>query len=294
VRSARPSDRVEAADAVRPGEPAAATELADGRLASAARRRSRRYQTAARLAALHDSLTDIDWAVLGTIERFGLVSGPQLTALHFGDDDNAGRAARRALRRLRQAEVLTVLERRIGGVRAGSSGLVYRLGQAGVRLVGGKRQASYEPGLHHLRHNLAVVEVLVTLRRAERAGALEVLAFEAEPVCWRTFTGRHGEPAVLKPDAYVELRLADRRRLWFVEVDRGTVSTASLERKLARYADYLQTGREQAAHGGAFPRVVWVAPNQRRAAHLKALCTAANRRLGAELHRLLAEEWQPP
>ena len=43
-------------------------------------------------------------------------------------------AARRALQRLTKLGLLATLERRIGGVRSGSDGLIYRLGPAGQRL----------------------------------------------------------------------------------------------------------------------------------------------------------------
>lgn len=289
MTSDRPTNRVEAAGRMVPGRPAAKQELAGGRLAATKRRWS--YLTVAGLDALRHSLTERDWAVLDTVHAFGMASGPQLARLHFGDSESDARAARRALSRLRDGRVLDVLERRIGGVRAGSSGLVYRLGQAGVRLLGGHRLD--EPGQHHLLHTLAIVDVFADLRVAQRQGALEVVRFDAEPGCWRSYLGRHGEPAVLKPDAYVELRLSGRRRLWFLEVDRGTVSTTTLKRKLARYAEYLDSGQEQAARA-VFPRVVWATPSSRRSAHLAGLITAENERLGAELHRLLPDEWVPP
>ena len=98
---------------------------------------------------------------------------------------------------------------------------------------------------------------------------------------------------VLKPDAFVDVRLAGRRRLWFVELDRGTVSTGTLRNKLQRYAEYLATGREEAERG-AFPRVVWACDNARRASHVHDLVTTENDRRGVEVHRLLAHEWPPP
>ncbi len=67
------------------------------------------------------------------------MSHAQLAAL-LGDGRgcravSAARIARRVLARLTELGVLARLERRIGGLRAGSSGYVYYLGPAGQRLV---------------------------------------------------------------------------------------------------------------------------------------------------------------
>ena len=45
----------------------------------------------------------------------------------------------------------------------------------------------HEPGLAFVRHTLAVTELYVRLREAERAGTLELLEFEPEPECWRSY-----------------------------------------------------------------------------------------------------------
>jgi hypothetical protein len=214
--------------------------------------------------------------------------------LHFGVSDAAGRAARRTLSRLTKVGVLQRLDRRIGGVRAGSSGIVYRVGPAVLRLLGNARRSSDEPGLHHMLHTLSVAELFVRLKLTERDGRATVHLFHPEPECWRRYTGPHGEPVALKPDAFCDISLDGRRRLWFIEVDRGTVSTATLRQKLARYREYLETGTEQAVRHGTFPRVVWTAPHAGRADHLRQLFNDENARVGAELHRLLSAEWQPP
>jgi hypothetical protein len=295
MMSDRSSDRAEAKRNEVPGQPVVGPDFGSGSVASTPKRRSNpSYVTAARVAQLAEALVPSDWAVIETVRQFGLVSGPQLAAVHFGATDAASRSARRTLRRLAEVNVLAPLERRIGGVRAGSSGLVFRLGPAGLRLVGDQRRVGDEPGLHHLLHTLAVVDVLVRLKVAERAGTASGFTFQAEPDCWRQYVGPHGEPLVLKPDAFCDVRINDRRRLWFVEVDRGTVSTATLRQKLKRYGEYLDTGIEQAQRRGVFPRVVWVSSSERRSKHIETLCIAENDRLGVELHRLLTEEWQPP
>lgn len=292
--SDRPTNRASAKHPVVPVQRSAGADFASGRVASPARRHRSPYLTTDRLAATQESLSTSDWAVLELVNRFGFATGPQLASALFGDDDSSGRAARRTLKHLSELLLLGQLDRRIGGVRAGSSGIVYHLGPAGFRLLGDKRRALDQPGLHHALHSLAITALFVRLRVAERTGTAKLMQFDPEPDCWRRYTGRHGEPVVLKPDAFCDVRVNGTRRLWFVEVDRGTVSTNSLRAKLARYHEYFEMGTEQAARSGVFPRVVWACDIERRSQHLRELCAAENERLGFELHRLLSEEWQPP
>jgi hypothetical protein len=293
MMSGRPSVRVDHGYDVPPGTGRRASNSAGGRHASPARQSSS-YVTASRLAAIRAALAATDWPLVETVQQFGFVSTPQLARIHFGDDDAASRAGRRAVSRLSELGVLSALERRIGGVRRGSDGMVWRLGVAGTRLLDCAHRTLGEPGLHHLQHSLAIVDLYARLKSAERRGEANVLRFEAEPLCWREYLGPHGEPVVLKPDGYVDLRLDGGRRLWFVEVDRGTVSTATLRKKLRRYGEYFETGQEQQRGPGVFPRVVWATDIARRTAHLACLCREENERLGMELHRLLGDEWVPP
>ena len=80
------------------------------------------------------SLSDRDEAILLDLARVRVLSGGQLTRLHFSELTvaNRERARRRVLNRLIEHHFVATLERRsIGGVRAGSSSLIYALGTAG-------------------------------------------------------------------------------------------------------------------------------------------------------------------
>ena len=139
--------------------------------------------------------------------------------------------ARKSLARLVELRVLSRLERRVGGVRAGSAAYVYETGLAGQRLVtywqgeGITRiRGAHEPGAAFVAHTLATSEVYVSLTEAARISQLELLAFEAEPDCWRDYIGIGGKRAVLKPDIYLRLGLDEFEDSWFVEVDRATES----------------------------------------------------------------------
>jgi hypothetical protein len=148
---------------------------------------------------------------------------------------------------------------------------VYALDTAGQRLAsacgpaGGVRiRRPWTPGAAFVAHQLAVSELYVRLCQAERSEQLDVLAFDAEPACWRTFTGIGGARTILKPDAFVRIGLEDFEDAYFVEVDRATHSGPSVARKLTLYRRYWQTGREQRRWDGVFPKVLVLVPSESR------------------------------
>jgi hypothetical protein len=108
-----------------------------------------------------------------------------------------------------------------------------------------------------------VVDVVVTSRR----GTLELLDWQAEPDCWRQFAGLAGRQLV-RPDGFLALGVGQYELRWFIEVDRASESLPTIVRKCQLYADYYQSGREQ-AEGGVFPRVCWVTPDGERAERLR-------------------------
>jgi hypothetical protein len=131
-------------------------------------------------------------------------------------------------------------------------------------------RTSREPGTSFVDHSVAAAEIYVQLVEAERAGALELIDHEPEPDCWRHFLGPIGEAVSLRPDAFVSVGKDDYEFRSFVEVDRGTVGSSALLRKLTTYADYWRSGIEQRQHV-VFPRVVWSVEHDRRAELLHGL-----------------------
>ena len=69
----------------------------------------------------------------------------------------------------------------------------------------------------------------------------------------------------MKPDLYVVTGRDDFEDCWFIEIDRGTESPAAISRKCRAYDLYWRSGLEQAEHG-TYPLVLWVVPDERRAA----------------------------
>ncbi len=95
--------------------------------------------------------------------------------------------------------------------------------------------------------------------------AVVLLGFDAEPGCWRRFSGIGGQGVVLKPDAYLCLGLGDYEQRAFIEQDQDTESLPTIRAKCQRYLAYWQTGQEQHDHG-VFPRVWWLVPSEPRLA----------------------------
>jgi len=229
---------------------------------------------------LRQSLSERDWAVLHDVARLRLVTGGQLERLHFVNLGAVSRPVvrRRVLGRLVQARVLATLERRIGGVRAGSEGLIYYLDTAGQRLLipDGVARKIDPPGERYMRHVLAVTELYVSLSEQALAGGLRLDEFGAEPASWWT-DGRGGR---IKPDGYVRVSNPDHADTWWLEVDLATEHLPTLKRKLAAYLDYYRRG--QLGPDGIMPLVLVTAPSAKRCSDIVRLIRQLPQQ-GAEL-----------
>jgi hypothetical protein len=225
-----------------------------------------------RLDRVRRGLTDRDVAVLEDLTRVRLLTGEMVRRLHVwnGSDLTRARRARGVLQRLHDVGLVHRLGRQVGGVRAGSSGFVYVLSPRGRRLLhahglaeGAKQRKAWETSERFVDHLLAVSEVYVRLREAERDGRGELLRFDAEPACWRYWSDLTGAPQVLKPDAFVVTGNDEFEFETFLEVDCGTETRPVLRRKAETYVAYWSSGEEQ--RRGVFPKVLWQAPSDARA-----------------------------
>lgn len=235
------------------------------------------------LLVLAETMPKRERQIVETVAWRRLISGQQIERLFFsyiGNTASRGRSTRRVLAALRERQLLFRLERHIGGVRAGSAGAVYGLGPIGKRLItywqgeGLKPVRSvHQPGTLFVRHTLAVAEQYVRLIEAERAGACELLTFDGEPACWRTYSGGYGGPVTLKPDAFVRLGVGDFEQRSFLEVDCATEGRGALTRKCRYYVAHFQSGQEQ-AETGTFPQVVWITTTQARVRLLVEVCSS--------------------
>lgn len=224
-----------------------------------------------RAAKLRGQLAARDLAVLGSLYQLRLLTTSQVQRLYVFDGTPAGRTrrAQTILKRLHKFNLVVRLSRVVGGLRAGSSGFVYGLsglGQAVLDVQNAhtrRRRRVWETKPYFQDHMLAVAELYVRLMEVERSGSADLLAFHAEPACWRHFTGSGGELVIVKPDAYARVGVGDLERSAFIEVDLATETLPTILQKCLRYVGYWRSGVEQQRYG-VFPLVVWLVPSQQR------------------------------
>ena len=232
------------------------------------RRRLSRQQleeTAARLS-------DRDRQILTAIQRYRYLLTGQLQRLDFTEaatPSAAHRAATRTLKRLRELGLIDHLARRIGGVRAGSAGLVWHITHAGERLIYLESHTLtptkrfFEPSPYFLSHSLAVAEVAVSLTELCREHqAMKLTTLQPEPECWRTFS-EYGAIQSLKPDLFAITVSGQYEDRWFIEVDLATESPSKIVSKCERYHKYYRSGLEQ-QEAEVFPLTVWIVPTTER------------------------------
>ncbi|WP_460827941.1 replication-relaxation family protein [Nostocoides australiense] len=231
------------------------------------------------LERIREGLSDRDWQIVRLVSSHRYLTTRQVEGFCFSghaSDLTAARVCRRVLKRLKEQRVIEPLERRIGGVRAGSASFVWQLGPVAHRLLNAStRKRSFEPSALFLGHSLAVADADLALVRADRAGALTLDHAETEPDCWRPYSGLGGSREVLKPDLYVvtvDPDDPDYELRWFIEVDCGTENPKRLLMKCQRYLDYAGTGFEQ--QSGGFPLVVWAMRDETAVGRLQAAIDA--------------------
>ena len=111
-------------------------------------------------------LTEQDRKILLSLRELRYLKTNQLQRLFFSNVSRTNRtaltAATRTLNRLKALGLISHLEKRIGGVRAGSLGMVWHITEVGCRLLDlglsqeRKRNRQFEPSPMFLRHTLAV------------------------------------------------------------------------------------------------------------------------------------------
>lgn len=226
------------------------------------------------LDVIAHQLTASDQATLLLLAEARLCTGQQLARWLWSSQsptDANARAARRALARLETWRVIDRLAHRIGGVRRGSASIVYCLGPAGRKLLvrrGYEARRLFAPGERYIIHTLSKIELCVRLHQAMLDGKLDVIECQMEPSCWRSFIGMMGAAVVLKPDLFLRIGVGALEDRWFIEVDLATESVPTLTAKAKRYLAHFKSGEEQRRHG-IYPRVIWTAPDPRRAEQIR-------------------------
>lgn len=202
---------------------------------------------------------------------------------------SALRQITRRLSRHRHLGLVDHLARRIGGVRAGSTGFVWHLREPGHRLiaqqhstdqqptgtgqtpaVAGRRRRHSEPSYAFLAHTLAITQTRLIIESAARDAGGHLTLLATEPACWRSWILPSGTQRWLKPDLEaITTTAGGEEDHWLLEVDLATENPARLLAKCHTYQDHLSSGTEQAANGGYYPQVVWVMNSAKRAEWLE-------------------------
>jgi hypothetical protein len=248
-------------------------------------------------------LSERDFAILRSVDEHQFLTVQQIEALHFADNApiSGARIARRTLARLRDYRLLGILQRRIGGVKAGSAGLVHYIDDVGNQLLhGGRTRRVYGPSERFVSHRLAIADVHLALIEADRQRELELVICAVEPASWRRYTGIGGARLALKADLYAETSERSDSEFvhpWFIEVDLGTESIPTLVKKCRDYEAYRRTGIEQ--EQGGFPLVTWsMAHGDPRTAQRRRLdlrkAIERDRTLTTELFRIVAPDQVVP
>ena len=232
----------------------------------------RRRLTHQQLVETAAALSERDRDILTAVQRYRYLLTGQIQRLYFytaATPTAAHRATARALKRLRELRLVDHLARRIGGVRAGSGGLVWHLTHAGERLLRLNEQATrpmrrfFEASPYFLAHSLAVAEVAVNLTEICREQhGMKLTAIQPEPECWRTYS-EYGSMLSLKPDLFAITVSGQYEDRWFIEVDLATESPSKVVDKCERYHKYYRNGLEQ-QEAGVFPLTVWIVPTAER------------------------------
>lgn len=237
------------------------------------------------LERLISRLSERDLNILKAIRKYRFMMTHQVQALFFNDSSNqtaSRRAGNRALKRLKELGLITTLERRIGGVRAGSASYVWCLTGAGERLLltsersgstdNPARKRLYEPSIRFLEHTLAITETFVQLTLIAEKCDVKIESVDLEPDCWRPYVGESGVLSYLKPDMYLKTLSYSYEDHWFMEIDLGTESPSRIIGKCHQYYRYYLSGAEQKG-SGVFPLVVWITKDSKRFTGLKAHIT---------------------
>ncbi|MFJ3896855.1 replication-relaxation family protein [Streptomyces sp. NPDC090083] len=248
------------------------------------------------IASLIESLSERDLSILESLRVHRALTTALIRRLHFpisNEPHEAGTgkshatemaaavATIRVLTRLESHHLITRMHRRIGGVRAGSSGIVWQLGASGERLLRARhgdptRRRYSEPSPAFIAHTLAAADLAIRLYELARDGETELLRLEAEPECWRTFLSAHGARQWLKPDLFAITASGDYEHHMFIEADNATEHAPVIVRKALQYQRYANSGIHQQEHG-LFPSAVWVVPDQKRQAAIRAMLASEPR-----------------
>ena len=235
--------------------------------------------TIAQLESIRSDLTDRDKRILLFMRNLHYMKTDQVRRVFYPLEEGKTPLSRtvsasKNLNRLKGLGLISHLEKRAGGIKSGAKGLIWHITEAGARLLylgtdmQNARKRQLEPSPTFLRHTIAVTETFVQIVEICRDDPVMKLSrIEVEPDCWRDYQ-KSGKSISLRPDLYVKTTTGEYFDHIFIEVDLDTESPTAIVEKCRRYLEYYQTGKEQKAYG-AFPLVLWIAPDVKRKERMK-------------------------
>lgn len=244
------------------------------------RRRDRREPHPPRLV-----LTERDRAIIRAVHEYRVLRQDQVQALFFGS-----RSA--AQRRLALLYHHGYLERQFLLVQTGfmSSPSVYLLDRRGEELLRAEvglddvhwKSSHNQVSSDFLEHALAINDFRIAVTLASRRSEYELLEWRSESDLKQDYdrvtlpTTRGGSRSVaVVPDSYFALATPHGKTHFFLELDRGTMTTKRFKTKIDAYLAYYRSGGYERRYGARSLRVLTVTLGERRLESLKVVTEEA-------------------
>jgi hypothetical protein len=230
-------------------------------------------------------LTERDKAIIAAVYEYRALRQDQLQALFFGSQTAAQR-------RLALLYHHGFLERQFLLARGGimNSPILYLLDRRGEELLRAEygadevqwKSGDNKVGGDFLEHTLSINDFRIAVTLACHQLGYAVLEWRSEAqlkqeydrVTLRTPTGRSRTVAVV-PDSFFALQTPYGRTHFFLELDRGTMTTKRFQTKVEAYLVYYRSGGYQKRYGARSLRVLTVTLGERRLESLKAVTEQA-------------------
>lgn len=234
-------------------------------------------------------LTDRDIAIIRTVYDYRVMTTQQLQTLFFS-------STHQAYARLSLLYHHGFLDRQFLGVYADkmNTPILYVLDKRGAELLQARlglevhwSKDQKQVSDHFLEHTLAINTVRVAVAKAcqqqpnyqlvEWRGENDLKA-DYDYVTIKTSAGKNQAVSVI-PDSYFVLDTPHGKGHFFLELDRGTMTTQRFKQKITAYQAYYLTGAYQRRYQSKSLRVLTVTLSHARLASLKTVTEAAGGKL---------------
>jgi hypothetical protein len=228
---------------------------------------------ALRVMGKEKGLSERDLTIVYLIILLRCMSIGQIYRLLYLPNNMTQRACQIRIQILIEKNILSRLDRRLGGLTQGSAFTVISPGSQTCRYINARhRYFKTASGGHLIMHSLTVAEIFTQILEADINKQLKLIRIQTEPACWREYR-YFVHPAIkLKPDLYVVIKRNNITHKWFIEVDRGTLSKAKIQEKAWFYERYFLDSLEQ-HKTGILPKTLWITLDRDRAKYILS-CTS--------------------